>query len=60
MDDWGIPLLIVIIFFVCTFGVGFTYFNEGRKSILVEMEHYGNVRIDEKIYIIEEVINNDK
>ena len=34
--------------------------NIGKTSIVQEMNKYGSVRIDGKMYVLEEVLNNDK
>ena len=53
-----IAILIVLIFI--SFGVYSKGWNSREKFFLEEMNTYGNVRINEKVYIIKEVISGDK
>ena len=53
-----IAILVVLMFI--SLGVYARGWEAGRKFFLEEMNTYGNVRIDEKVYIIKEVISGDK
>ena len=51
--------ILIVLMFV-SLGVYAKGWDAREKFFLEEMNTYGNVRINEKVYIIEEVINNDK
>ena len=51
---------IVIVLFFITLGVYAKGWDSSEKFFLEEMNTYGNVRINEKVYIIKEVISGDK
>lgn len=55
---WRAATTIVFLLGVmCIYAAGII---TGERMLLEKMNEYGNIRIDGKIYIIEEVINNDK
>lgn len=53
-------LAIVIVLMFIAFSVYARGWEAGQENYLEEMNKYGNVRIDGKVYVIEEVISGDK
>ena len=59
MDDI-MPIIILIIMSVCVFIIFALGVNTRENAIIEEMEKYGNVRINGKAYVLEEVVTDDK
>ena len=61
MWDWyeiGFSLGRMVVIFILSLFLFLKGYDVGAGSLLEEMNKYGNVRIDGKVYVIEEVINN--
>ena len=59
MDD-SMPTIILIAISVCLFIIYALGVNACENAIIEEMEKYGNVRINGKVYVLEEVVTDDK
>ena len=54
------PTIILIAISVCLFIIYALGVNACENAIIEEMEKYGNVRINGKVYVLEEVVTDDK
>lgn len=57
MDDF-VPIMILVLILIYGFLMTRLGVSIGENLMLEEMEQYGSVRIDDKVYILEEVTNN--
>ena len=60
IEEFGLTLAKVTAILILILFLYVNAFEDGEESLLEEMNKYGNVRIDGKVYIIEEVISGDK
>ena len=59
LEEWIKTFAIVIIITFAILLIWSKGYETGYKAPLEEMNKYGNIRIDGKVYVIEEVISDD-